>query len=523
MASNIQEPPAKGPNKPNQFLTPRGEKRNADGTIKDQIGQVPRLDLATENTPLPSNVHVPPSEGQDRDMSEFSGGYDTEGEFGADEREDDGEDDEEDESDREDEEKEQETEGKKNGKRPDRDFGPGNGNGNGTGNGNGGDTGDDGYEGDTDDSGASTDCNFGDDDSDGGPVFEPNHDGEVPNLDSVDPRTFGEIVFDTIESHMQTRIWIPDEESIAMIENETEGHSLFQNNAFQIPGEGSSSAESVHYYDLDDLYYAESVEETSGESDEDNEDYESDIELEAQVNETRNEDYEELATSASASASANDTQSHDDTEDEDEIEYDDDTTYPYPIATEDMNIWYTDPILANVIGHEAFNRLFPGRNAINTPQTTTGNTRPSTINRARIWEDEPEPEDLPEDIPEHSISPIIIDNLDTPSTSPVPEEENKENKYPENDTLGMESEVENGILEEAAPGPSSSNNPQPWVNRYSPVRNQERQPMFLGAALRPVPSLAGRVPVQNVNPNGPRTRVHEWFGGVGANIRDVPE
>ncbi|EZF30805.1 hypothetical protein H109_01778 [Trichophyton interdigitale MR816] len=509
MPSDTQLPP-KGPSKPNQLPTPRGEKRNADGTIKEQLSQVSHLGMAARDTTLLSDTLALAPEGQDRDMSEFSGGYDTEGEFGADEMEEDEEEDEEDESERDDEDKQQDTEGKKKGKRPDRDFGPGNGNGNGNGYGNGGDAGDDGYEGDSDDSGASTDCNFDDDESDGAPVFEPNNDGEVPSLDSVDPRTFGEIVFDTIESHMQTRVWVPDEESIAMIENETEGNSLFQNNAFQLPGEGSSSSESVHYYDLDDLYYAESVEETSDESNEDSEDNGSDNESEAQIEEARNEDGDEAATS---SVSTGDT--HADDNGNDDMGYDDDTPYPHPIATEDMNTWYTDPILANVIGHEAFNRLFLGRDITGSQQNTAG--------RTRIWEDEPEPEDTPEDLPGQPTSPIIIDDLDTPSTSPGPEEENKENKYPESDTPGMESEVENGILEEGAPGPSSSSNPQPWVNRYSPVETRERQPMFFGADLRPVPSLAGRVPVLNVNPNGPRTQVHEWFGGVGANIQDVPE
>lgn len=180
--------------KPNQLHTPRGEKRNAVGTIKEQLGQVSHSGMAAGDTTLPSDTLVLAPEGQDRDMSEFSGGYDTEGEFGADEMEEDEEEDEEDESERDDEDKQQDTEGKKKGKRPDRDFGPGNGNGNGYG--NGGDAGDDGYEGDSDDSGASTDCNFDDDESDGAPVFEPNNDGEVPSLDSVDPRTFGGKLFD---------------------------------------------------------------------------------------------------------------------------------------------------------------------------------------------------------------------------------------------------------------------------------------------------------------------------------------
>ncbi|KAM5463380.1 hypothetical protein MauCBS54593_007588 [Microsporum audouinii] len=480
-------------------INPRGEKRTADGTIKEQVEQVQPVDQAPDRAPNFLEAHNP--DGQERELSEFSGGYETEGEFGADEMEEDDDDDDDGDDNDGDEGEDEKKYGKKDGdgkgsqRKPDRDFDPDHSNGY---NGYNGDGGDDGYEGDTDNSGANTDF-FGDCESNGDPVFEPDSEGETRNLDSIDPRTFGDIIFDTVESHMQTRVWTPDEDSQTLIENETGGHGLFQEDAFQYPEEGSSSSERIYYYNPNDFYYEESPEQTSEESDEEMND-----------NEDEDEEAEDEREEAAATPADDTLPGHH------EAEYEYDTTHPYPIATEDMNTWYTDPVLADIGGHRPSTQPISGQNGFLSRQMATTHIQPFARNKEGIWEDTSEDEE------DNMTTLSVMELSDIPSSSPVPEEENKENKYPQDDNLNMESEVETGVLEEALLEPASSNS-QPWMSRYSPAEDREYRPISFGAALRPVPSLVGRVPVLNVNTNSPRTRVHEWYSRVGTSIQDVPE
>ncbi|KAF3484087.1 uncharacterized protein GIQ15_03411 [Arthroderma uncinatum] len=477
---------------------PRGEKRSADGTVKARVehphpeDQVIDRDITMASSPNSPGPHNP-DDSLPKDSGELSGsgGYEPEDEFGADEME---EDDEEEEEEKE-ENEEKEEEDKQNKENPNRDFDPGHGNGE---NGGGGD---DGYDGGSDDSGAYTDFNFfGDCESNADP--DPDADNEVGGRDYDDADFFEG--FNDLDgplfSNGYNRVWEPDEASRALFDIDDD-LSIFQSDAFIYPGEGSSASEDFIYYDPNDLYYegsdVEAVEE-AGNIERPEESGEAEVVKEGEIEEIM------------ADMPANYIQLQHD------VEYQDDATYPHPIATEDTNIWYTDPILTDIDNQLSSEQPIPGPNGDSTDQTEATRVQSSAYSGQEIWED------LSEDEKERRITPVVMEIFNIPATELVHEEANKENKYPHANGLNMQSDVENGILEETAPE-SASSNTQPWTGRYSPAQDREYRPLSFGGALRPVPSLTGRVPVLNVNPNGPRTQVHDWYSQVGSHIQDIPE
>ncbi|KAK2858441.1 hypothetical protein FQN49_004733 [Arthroderma sp. PD_2] len=473
---------------------PRGEKRSADGTIKAQVEPHPPVEIADEDIDMGSAPNSPRA----CDMDELSGGYEPEDEFAADEMEEDDDEEEEEEN------KEAEDEDKKGNPDQDSDPDPGNGANGGAGN--------DSYDGDSDDSGAYSDFNFGDCESNGDPILDSDSEVENRDLDDVDYSGYGDLNDSIPDSNLHGRVWIPDEASQALIDNGLEDDDIFQDDAFQYPGEGSSASENITYYEPNDLYYEGSDNEEVGEGEvgeeaegteaveETEEHEEGDIE--------EGEEVEEAEKAAVMPANYIQLQHG--------IKYEDDPTYPHPMATEDMNTWYTDPTLAVIDSHLPSDQPVQGPNEDSANQVPATQVQPPKYTGQEIWED------MSEDEQDRHLTPIVMQLYNIPATGLVLDDENKENKYPQTNGRSMESHIPNGILEENAPE-SASSHAQPWTGRYSPAEDREYRPLSFGGALRPVPSLAGRVPVLNVNPNGPRTQVHEWYSQVGAHIQDIAE